>query len=113
VGLVDHLAYRDEVYAAVRKLVTGTRPAALANGSASSANGTGEPELLYLARYQRSKELASKARQFAAPRQNVVAMISATGAIRRGRSGRGVLPGGAVGADSITAALRAASLIRT
>ncbi len=101
-GLVDALAYRDEVYSAVRKQVSGARPA-------PSANGSGEPELLYLARYQRSKELANRARQLASPRQNVVAMISAIGAIRRGRSGRGAMPGGAMGSDSITSALRAAT----
>lgn len=101
-GLIDALGYRDEVYAAVRKLVTGARPA-------DAADSTGEPELLFLARYQRSKDLASRARQLASPRQNVVAMITATGTIRRGRSGRGAMPSGAMGSDSITSALRAAT----
>jgi len=92
-GLVDVLAYRDEVYSAVRKLV----------------GGGDQPELLYLSRYQRSKELANRARQVAAPRQNAVALIQATGAIRRGRSGRSGMSGSAMGADSITSALRAAT----
>src|SRR5262249_35637301 len=76
---------------------------------ANAANGADEPELLYLSRYQRSKELVSRVRQLTAPRHNAVALISATGIIRRGRSGRGTLPGGAMGSDSIASALRAAA----
>jgi protease-4 len=92
-GLVDALGYRDEVYAAVRKQV-----------------GT-DPILLFLGRYHRSKELASRARQLTQPRSRpqVVAMVQATGAIRRGRNGRSPLTGTAMGSDSITAALRAAT----
>ncbi len=90
-GLVDALGYRDEVYAAVRKQVGN------------------DPVLLYLGRYHRSKELASRARQLTAPRQDAVALILATGAIRRGRNGRSPLTGNAMGSDSITAALRAAT----
>jgi protease-4 len=90
-GLVDALGYRDEVYAAVRKQVGN------------------DPVLLYLGRYHRSKELASRAKQLTAPRQDTVAMIQATGAIRRGRNGRSPLTGNAMGSDSITAALRAAT----
>ena len=92
-GLVDALGYRDEVYAAVRKL---------------ARNGD-EPVLLYLSRYQRSRELARRARQLAAPRQPGVALITATGGIRRGHSGRSPLTGSAMGSDSITAALRGAT----
>jgi len=89
-GLVDALGYRDEVYAALRKQVGE------------------DPVLLYLGRYQRSKDLANRAKQLAAPRQPAVALITATGAIRRGRNGRSPLTGNAMGSDSITAALRAA-----
>ena len=89
--LVDALGYRDEVYAAVRKQL----------GS--------EPILLYVGRYQRSKELASRAKQLTAPRPDAVALIQAIGAIRRGRNGRSPLTGTAMGSDSITAALRAAT----
>src|SRR6266568_1914185 len=63
-GLVDALGYRDEVYAALRKQVGN------------------DPVLLYLGRYQRSRELANRARQLAAPRQPTVALIQASGAIR-------------------------------
>jgi protease IV len=89
--LVDALGYRDEVYAAVRKQVGN------------------DPVLLYLGRYHRSKELANRAKQLTTPRQDVVALIQATGAIRRGRNGRSPLTGTAMGSDSITAALRAAT----
>ncbi len=90
-GLVDALGYRDEVYAALRKQVGN------------------DPVLLYLGRYQRSRELANRARQLAAPRQPTVALIQASGAIRQGRSGRSPLTGTAMGSDSMTAALRAAT----
>jgi protease IV len=89
-GLVDALGYRDEVYGALRKQVGD------------------DPVLLYLGRYQRSKELAKRARQLVAQRQPAVALIHATGEIRRGRNGRSALTGIAMGSDSITAALRAA-----
>ncbi len=98
-GLVDSLGYRDEVYTAVRKRV----------------QATDETVLLYLARYQRFKELTNRLRQLPArgltPRpEPAVALIRATGTIRRGRSGRGGPIGGgtAMGSDSITATIRAA-----
>jgi protease IV len=113
-GLVDALGYRDEVYSAVRKL---------------ARTGTEEPALMYLGRYQRSKELASRAKGMAGPlaealgdslggalggalgtgRPDAVALISATGMIRQGRSGRSGANGSAMGSDSITASLRAAT----
>src|SRR5215472_13433434 len=94
-GLVDALGYRDEVYAAVRKQVQATP----------------DTVLLYLGRYQRYKELSNRLRQLPAPRQDAVALIQATGAIRRGRNGRGspLFGGTAMGSDSITAMLRAAA----
>ena len=88
--LVDALGYRDEVYAALRQQ-TGT-----------------EPILLYVGRYQRMREFASRAKQLAGPRPQAVALIQATGGIRRGRNGRSPLTGTAMGSDSMTAALRAA-----
>ncbi|HXP21437.1 MAG TPA: signal peptide peptidase SppA [Streptosporangiaceae bacterium] len=89
-GLVDALGYRDEVYAWVRKR--------------AGAGAT----LLYLSRYQRSRELLHRAKRMTAPRQQSVALIHATGAIRRGRSGRSPMSGAAMGSDSVTATLRAA-----
>jgi len=90
-GLVDALGYRDEVYAAVRKRA----------GS--------DAMLVYLGRYQRSRELAQRARRMTSPRGPVVALIHATGPIRRGRSGRSAMSGSAMGSDSIAAAIRAAT----
>jgi protease IV len=89
-GLVDALGYRDEAYAGLRKQV-----------------GT-EPMLLYVGRYQRMRDLANRAKQLAGPRPATVALIQATGAIRRGRNGRSPLTGTSMGSDSMTAALRAA-----
>jgi protease-4 len=97
-GLVDALGYRDEVYSEVRKRVRATE----------------ETVLLYLARYQRYREVTNRFRQLSAhgPRpQPAVALIQATGAIRRGRNGRGSPVGGGsmMGSDSMTAMLRAAA----
>jgi protease IV len=100
-GLVDHLGYRDEVYSAVRK------------------QAGPDAVLQYLGRYQRGKLLAEKARRVAtAPvglarpgpgREPVVALIFATGPIRRGRSGRSPIGGGSMGSDTISAAIRTAA----
>jgi protease IV len=89
--LVDSLAYRDEVYDDLRKSVG---PDAC---------------LLYLGRYQRARALVERARKLPLPAQDEVALIYATGPIRRGRSGRGPLAGGAMGSDTIAGALRAAA----
>ena len=90
-GLVDELGYRDEVYARVKR---HAGPDAI---------------LLPLGRYQRSRALAERARSLPNPKQRHVALVYATGPIRRGRSGRGPLSGGAMGSDTISAALRAAT----
>jgi protease IV len=96
-GLVDHLGYRDEVYAAARK---AAGPDAI---------------LQYVGRYQRHKMMIERVRKAAAtfpagPRQEpAVALIYATGPIRRGRSGRGPLGGSSMGSDTIAAAIRNAA----
>jgi len=92
--LVDALGYRDEVYDEVRK-----------------SAGAGA-HLLYLGRYHRSRALAERARKLPDPTQEVIALIHASGPIRRGRSGRGPLSGGAMGSDTVSAALRAAAADR-
>jgi protease IV len=90
-GLVDELGYRDEVYARVRK-------------------HAGQDAILqHVGRYQRSRSLAERARSLPSRGQRHVALVYATGPIRRGRSGRGPLSGGAMGSDTISAALRAAA----
>ncbi|MCD0448255.1 S49 family peptidase [Actinocorallia sp. API 0066] len=87
-GLVDELCYRDEVYAHV-KGVAGK-----------------DARLQYVARYARSGLTERVPRKPA----DGVALIQAQGMIRLGRSGRGPVPGqgGAVGSDTLAAALRAA-----
>ncbi|WP_300612611.1 signal peptide peptidase SppA [Trebonia sp.] len=90
-GLVDGLAYRDEVYDRLHK------EAGL------------DATLLYLQRYQRSHVLADLSRRLPrAPHERFVAVIYAHGGIRHGRSGRGPAGGGSMGSDTVAAALRAA-----
>jgi protease-4 len=92
--LVDALGYRDEVYDEARK---------------SAGPGA---YLLYLGRYHRSRALAERARRLPEPAPDMIALIHASGPIRRGRSGRGPLSGGAMGSDTVSAALRAAAADR-
>jgi protease-4 len=92
--LVDQLGYRDEVYTAVRK------------------QAGPDAVLQFLGRYQRGKVLVERvrkaARNPAARHDPVVALIFATGPIRRGRSGRSPL-GGSMGSDTIAHAIRTAA----
>ena len=90
-GLIDALGYRDEVYADVRK--------------EAGANAI----LQYVARYQRAHALAQRARRLPNPRERFIAVIYASGPIRQGRSSRGPVGGGAMGSDTVTAALRSAT----
>jgi protease IV len=89
-GLVDALGYRDEVYAAVRE--------------------TAGPDayLLYLGRYQRARTLGERARKLPVPAEDGVALIYATGPIRRGRTARSPLGGSSMGSDTMSGALRSA-----
>ena len=89
-GLVDALGYRDEVYAAVRE-----------------AAGP-DAYLLYLGRYQRARTLGERARRLPAPPEDAVALIYATGPIRRGRTARSPLGGSSMGSDTMSGALRSA-----
>jgi protease-4 len=92
-GLVDQLGYRDEVYDEARKLA----------GQDSA--------VVHLGRYARGKALAERARTtvttLPGSHEPGVALIYATGPIRRGRSGRGLM-GGAIGSDTIAGAIRSA-----
>jgi protease-4 len=92
-GLVEALGYRDEIYAEVRK------------------KAGPDAYLLYLGRYQRGRSLAERARKLPAS-DDVIALIYATGPIRRGRSARGPLTAGAMGSDTVAAALRSAAADR-
>jgi len=89
-GLVDSLAYRDEVYEDVR------------------ARAGKDATLQYVARYQRARVLAELPRRAAAARDPHIALIYAHGPIRTGRAARGPVGGGGIGSDSLTAAIRAA-----
>jgi protease IV len=94
-NLVDQLGYRDEVYAEARKLAGA------------------DAVVLYLSRYQHAKALAERARRAVTTVPGTpepgVALIYATGPIRRGRSGRGPITGHSMGSDTIAAAIRAAA----
>ncbi len=98
-NLVDQLGYRDEVYAEAHKLA----------GAAAIVE--------YLGRYQRGKVAAERARQavtkavtkLPGPPEPGVALIYASGPIRRGRSSHGLRSGGPMGSDTIAAALRQAA----
>ena len=90
-GLVDVLGYRDEAYAAIKQ------------------KAGQDAVLQYLTRYQRSANLAQRARKLPNPRERYVAVVYATGPIRMGRSGRGPMSGPWMGSDTIAAALRSAA----
>ncbi|MEV5559222.1 signal peptide peptidase SppA [Nonomuraea wenchangensis] len=86
-GLVDGLAYRDEVYDELKR-----------------AAGA-EANLLYVSRYAR----AATVRKLPHPGADTIALVHGIGMIKTGRSGRSPLGGGgAMGSDTISAALRAA-----
>ena len=92
--LVDALRYRDEVYAEVREIAGA------------------DAYLLYLSRYQRARMIAERARKLPEHGESVIALIHANGPIRRGKTARGPLTGGAMGSDTVAAALRAAAADR-
>lgn len=86
-GLVDRLAYRDEVYDEVKQ-----------------AAGD-DAHLLFVSRYAK----AAAVRKLPNPTAAGIALVHGSGQIRSGRSGRSPLGGGgAMGSDTVAAALRAA-----
>jgi protease-4 len=89
-GLVDHLGYRDEVYAAVRRRIGEEAP------------------LQYVARYARMSA-KDRLRRLTKRSEPKIALIQGVGGIRLGRSGRSPLTGTAMGSDTISAAFRAAT----
>ncbi len=88
--LVDALGYRDEVYAAVRE------------------EAGPDAYLLYLGRYQRARTLAERARKLPGTGEDAVALIYASGPIRRGRTTRSPMGGSSMGSDTMSGALRGA-----
>ncbi len=122
-GLIDHVGYRDEVYAALRgpettpgsaaPPATDTAPAAdeptegtAEEDSALEPTG-GRPHTQYLGRYGHNPR-AALARRLSQRGQAGIALVHGIGGIRTGRGGHG--PGGGVsmGSDTVSAALRAA-----
>jgi len=88
-GLVDRLAYRDEVYADLRRRL-GHR---------------GELRLLFAHRYAK-KQAARPVEQARARRRPVVAVVPIRGGIASGHSRPGGLTGPVAGSDTVGAALR-------
>ncbi|QVQ51607.1 signal peptide peptidase SppA [Spiractinospora alimapuensis] len=93
-SLIDRQAYRDEVYSDF-----------LSRFRVPSSDGTGDPHLQYVSRYNRVATLAGRVPTVR--RSDYVAVISGNGPIMAGRSRRG--PGGStMGAETVAAAFRAA-----
>lgn len=89
-GLVDELAYRDQVYDQAR------------------ARAGEDARLLFLTRYERlhaRREMARKLRSRADP---AIALVHGIGPIQQGRTGRGPAQGPSAGSDTVAGALRAA-----
>jgi protease IV len=89
-GLVDALGYRDEVYSGVRR------------------KAGHDAVLQFVGHYRRSHALARRVRTVPHAREPFVALIHATGPIKRGRSGRGATSA-TMGSDTVAAALRQAA----
>ncbi|MBB5997480.1 S49 family peptidase [Streptomonospora salina] len=111
-GLVDRLAYRDEVYADLRG--RHAPDAAAADGGSADGGGdrTGRPRedsagarLLYVGRYHHRALVAERV---PVRPGGYVALITATGMITSGRSRRSAMGGTTIGADTVAASLRAA-----
>jgi len=136
-GLVDHLGYRDEVYAALRRWVAATAdraPDTLVEARTASvpapAPGPGpdgdapdtdaesdeagdDVVLLYVARYHRSPlaELSQRLTRSGPGRdkRDRIALVPVNGPIHLGKSGRQPFSRESTGSDTVTAALRAAT----
>ncbi|MDQ1746051.1 MAG: protease [Frankiaceae bacterium] len=91
-GLVDHVGYRDEVYAAARR---------------AASNG-GDVSLLFADKWSKpEKPVAKVVRQVRQRKAPAVALVEAHGGIAIGRSRRGA-QGPTVGSDTVAAQFRAA-----
>lgn len=93
-GLVDQLAYRDEVYAELTEEVR------------DKGEGSPEPGLQFVTRYHRKHTHAPKPKF--ADGGDHIALISASGGITLGKSRRSPLGGAVIGSDTVCAAFRAA-----
>ena len=88
--LIDHIGYRDEVYADVRSRTSK------------------DAQLLFAHRYHRAQPLLRRLDRVLNRAPAVVALVNGNGTIRLGRSASAPLPAPAMGADTVGAALRAA-----
>ncbi|MDT0302369.1 S49 family peptidase [Streptomonospora wellingtoniae] len=110
-GLVDRLAYRDEVYTDLRARYApaaetgGDRDGAAEPAAAGEGSGRGGARLLYVGRYHHRASMSERVPVRAG---GYIALITATGVITSGRSRRSALGGKSMGADTVSAALRAA-----
>ncbi|HNJ79167.1 MAG TPA: signal peptide peptidase SppA, partial [Marmoricola sp.] len=94
-GLIDHLGYRDEAYAAIRERA-----------------GVKDPTIRYVERYgsNRVEALVGTVARVPGRHRSVIGLIQASGQIVQGRSeSRSPIGGGSVGSDTLAAALRAAA----
>ncbi|MFD6952573.1 signal peptide peptidase SppA [Nocardiopsis sp. NPDC060348] len=102
-GLVDRLAYRDEVYAELFEQVREKER----GGDGAGGGRSVEPELQFVTRYHR-KHTPPPLPQVRGG-SGYIALISASGTISLGRTRRSPLGGGTVmGSDTVAAAFRAA-----
>jgi protease IV len=110
--LVDHVGYRDEVYAAVR--------AELGEDGEDTGDGDGEDTgdvestLLYVARYQKPRlaelqQRLSRSTRSGGGGREKIALVPVNGGIHLGKSGRQPLSRESTGSDTVAAALRAAT----
>lgn len=89
-GLVDELAYRDQVYDQVR------------------ARAGKDARLLFLTRYERLHARREMARKLRSRTDPAIALVYGIGPIQLGRSGRSPAQGPSAGSDTVAGALRAA-----
>ena len=102
-GLVDQLAYRDEVYSELFEQVRNEER----GGAGADGGRSVEPHLQFVTRYHRRHTPPPRPRIAGGP--GYIALISATGTISLGRTRRSPLGGGTVmGSDTVSAAFRAA-----
>lgn len=95
-GLIDHIGYRDEAYAATRRTLGG--------------HAGEEAPLRFADRWRPDESPVRRARTALAHKKaKRVALVEAYGAIVVGRSRRTPLQGDVVGSDTVGAALRAAA----
>ena len=89
-GLVDELAYRDQVYDRARE------------------RAGKDARLLFLTRYERGHVRKEVTRKLDPRGGQAIGLVYGIGPIQMGRSGRSPLQGQSAGSDSVSAALRAA-----